>query len=347
MQFGLFIVIGFFAVCTVCRSDDGGSAARILPSSRRWFSCVNFFVLLFCVLSTEVAKAERVPQPQQLAPGVFAVIGDNTAPAPSNRGAIGNQGILIGDTGVILIDTGTSNRYGAELIATVKRLTDKPIVLAITTHQDPAFIFGNGALLSQGVPILAHSEVAALIKQRCAKCLANLKKILGDDEMAGTEVRVPDRIINGAQTITVAGRVLQILYFGTSSSPGSIGVLDMTSGVLFAGGLVAIDRVPDIKDAQISPWLTALDALREKKPVQVVPGFGPVCAVDRLAELADYLVSVQTVVAETIKNGISLADAPRHAQLPRFENLSQYRPDHDKNVASVYRQMERDSLMAK
>ncbi len=318
-------------------------AARSLPSLRRAPAFAVALCLAGCALVPERA-GQRVPAPQQVAPGVYAVIGQTAEPAPDNRGVVGNQGILIGDDGVILIDTGTSERYGRELIAAVKRLTAKPIVLAIDTHQHPAFIFGNGALASQGVPILAHRDVADLIEQRCDKCLKNLNVILGAEEMAGTRVTVPGRIITEATTMTVAGRVLDILYFGQTSSPGAIAVLDRASGVLFGGGMVTIGRIPDTKDARIDTWRDALAALKQRAPRLMVPGEGPVAPVARVDELAAYLGALQAAVAQTYAQGVSLGEAGARSELPAFSALPLYRPAHNKNVEQLYLLLERAAL---
>lgn len=296
-----------------------------------------------CALLPDSARP-RVATPQQLAPGVYAVIGASADPSSENRGAVANQGILIGDDGVILIDTGTSQLYAEDLIDAVRKLTPKPIVLAIDTHQHPAFIFGNGALASQGVPILAHREVAELIEQRCEKCLKNLNGILGSDEMRGTQVSVPGRTIEGATTMKVAGRTLDILYYGQTSSPGSIAVLDRASGILFAGGMVSIDRIPDTKDARINAWLGALDSLKQRKPTLIVPGEGPVAPVARVDELAAYLKALQKVVGQTYAKGISLGDAGAHSELPAFTKVPLYHPAHNKNVEQLYLLLERAAL---
>ncbi|NMM04729.1 MBL fold metallo-hydrolase [Polaromonas sp.] len=309
--------------------------ARILP-----------LILMLLVLVGAVgvlpamAAEERMPSPQQLAPGVYAVVNQHAEATAENRGAVGNQGILIGDKGVIVVDTGTSVRYAAELLAAVRRLTSKPIVLVINTHQHPAFIFGNGALALQGVPILAHRAAAELIEQRCDKCLKNLNDILGKDEMQGTQVVAPTRIIEGPASLKVAGRWLDIVYYGRSSSPGSIGVIDRASKVLFAGGLVSIDRVPDTRDAQIETWLRALQALKRQPLRVVVPGEGPVAPVARLEELERYLTALQSTVEKTYQQGVSLGEAGARSELPEFKNWLAYHSVHSRNVEHLYLQLE-------
>ncbi|MEO5660296.1 MAG: MBL fold metallo-hydrolase [Polaromonas sp.] len=314
--------------------------ARILP--------VALMFLLLWLAATgpmpAAAAQTRVPAPQQLAPGVYAVVNQNVEPTPENHGAVGNQGILIGDNGVILVDTGTSVRYAAELIATVRQLTSKPIVLVINTHQHPAFIFGNGALALQGVPILAHRAAAELIGQRCEKCLKNLNQILGADEMLGTQVVVPTRIIDGPISLRVAGRRLDIVHYGHSSSPGAIGVIDRASGVLFAGGLVSIDRVPDTRDARIGTWQRALEVLKKSKVRLMVPGEGPVAPTTRIDELERYLAALQSAVEKTYQQGVSLGDAGARSEVPEFRHLPAYYPAHNRNVEQLYLQLEQASF---
>jgi glyoxylase-like metal-dependent hydrolase (beta-lactamase superfamily II) len=309
--------------------------ARILP-----FVLMVLVVLQAAGVRSAQAAQPRVPPPQQLAHGVYAVVNLQAEATLENYGAIGNQGILIGDTGVILVDTGTSVRYANELLATVRRLTSKPIVLVINTHQHPAFIFGNGALALQGVPILAHRATAALIEQRCEKCLKNLHDTLGNEEMQGTRVVAPTRIVEGPVSLKIAGRQLDIVYYGHSSSPGSIGVIDRASGVLFAGGLVSIDRVPDTRDAQIETWLPALQALKKRQIRLMVPGEGPVAPVARVNELERYLTALQSTVEKIYQQGVSLGEAGARSELPEFKNWPAYLSAHNRNVEHLYLQLE-------
>src|ERR1700710_1555069 len=72
------------------------------------------------LMSTSIAGtacAAGVPEPEQLAPDVYAVMGATAPAAPGNRGVVGNLGILVGPEGVILIDTGTSARQARQVLA--------------------------------------------------------------------------------------------------------------------------------------------------------------------------------------------------------------------------------------
>ena len=76
--------------------------------------------------------------------------------------------------------------------------------------------------------------------------------------------------------LDLIGRPVRVLYFGHSSGPGDIAVLDERSGVLYAGGLLDARRVPDIQDSDLAGWSQALRELQGMDLARVVPGHGAV-----------------------------------------------------------------------
>jgi glyoxylase-like metal-dependent hydrolase (beta-lactamase superfamily II) len=304
-------------------------------------------VLLLSTGPAGMARAAGVPEPEQLAPDVYAVIGATGQAAPANRGVVGNLGILVGPEGVILVDTGTSARQARQLLADVRKITDRPVVLAINTHQNPAFVFGNGTLRKAGVPILAHKDTDALINERCIRCLKLLNSALGAQEMEGTEVVRPTLTVEQSTSISAGGRTIDILYYGPTSAPGSIAVYDRKSGIVFAGGMVSLDRIPDVKDADIGQWRAALSSLKALGATRIVPGEGPVSPLSRLSELDRYLVLLGPAVHSAFEQHVSLGEAAAAAPLPAYRHWAQYDNMHGKNVEQLYLRLEKDSLNAR
>lgn len=303
-----------------------------------------FLAAIWMVASTAIARDAGFPGLTEVASSVYAVIGRTEEPAPSNRGVVGNTGVIVAEDGVILIGTGTSAFHAASLLDNIRRTIGKPVILAINTHQNPAFVFGNGTLVQQRVPILAHEDVDALIAQRCMRCLKLLQAALGVEAMLGTEVVRPTTTIRDSVTLAAGGRVLDILYYGQTSAPGSIAVFDRESGVLFGGGMVSIERIPDTKDAEFSSWRQALVNFRELNPKKIVPGEGPVIAPGRLRELDDYLVALNDTVKSIVKRRIGLSDASAAAPLARFASWGLYPSMHRKNVEQLYLRLEREAF---
>lgn len=295
--------------------------------------------------SVDNARAATVA-PVQVAPGVYLLQGSGGEPAVGNLGRIGNAGFIVGDSGVVAIDTGTSYRHGEALLAAIRSVTDKPVRLALITHARQEFLFGAAAYRARGVPVAMHSRAASLMASRCETCLKNLRKLLGEDAMRGTVMFTPDRSFEVThRDDTLADRPLQVLYFGHSSGPGNIVVFDPRTGVLFAGGLLDRGRIPDVIDGDLAEWRAALQALRGLPVKLVVPGHGDAGDSERsIADVERYLAQLEARVHALMGADTPLSQIAEAASLPDFEAWDQYDNTHRRNASIVFLRIEREAL---
>jgi glyoxylase-like metal-dependent hydrolase (beta-lactamase superfamily II) len=283
-------------------------------------------------------------EPVRVADSVYAFIGLPGEIAPENEGNVGNAGFIVGDTGIVVVDTGVSYRYGRAMLEAIARVSPKPVVLVINTHAVQEFLFGNAAFAEREVPLLAHAESVGLMRQRCEHCLSNLQRILGAERMAGTRLVIPQRTVTGSTTLTVAGRTLDLLHYGWASTPGDLAVFDRASGVLFAGGLLANDRVPELRDGHYQGWLDALDRLEALPCSRIVPGHGPVTDKRVVAAMRRYLLDLDRRVQMLYRSGASLLEAVDRADLPAYSGWSAYPATHRKNAQQRYLELELQEL---
>jgi glyoxylase-like metal-dependent hydrolase (beta-lactamase superfamily II) len=279
-----------------------------------------------------------------VAPGVYMMQGASGEVDTDNLGRIGNAGFIVGDGGVVAIDTGTSYRHGLALLSAIRRVTDKPVRLALITHTRQEFLFGAAAYREQAIPIHMHTKAAGLMRSRCERCLKTLKQLLGEDAMLGTVMFKPDLEFEQAQTIDVIGRRLQLLYFGHSSGPGDVALLDQQSGVLFAGGLLDELRIPDVQDADFDGWMQALQALRRLPIKVVVPGHGPVASVKVIDAVDRYLAELRTRVLALLQAGTALSEVPDATALRDFAQWDQYETIHRRNASILFVRYEREQM---
>jgi glyoxylase-like metal-dependent hydrolase (beta-lactamase superfamily II) len=291
-------------------------------------------------LSALAAAAVDALAPQPVAPGVYVVLGAREEPSPANGGRVSNLGIIVGDEGAIVIGTGTSEAEGEALLKAAERLASKPVVLAVNTYAAPDQVLGNGAFTKRGIPVIAHEETERFLAVNCNKCIDRLKKEVGPDALAGTEYSRPTRIIKASTVEIVAGRKLDILYFGPASQRGDLAVYDRESGVLFAGALASFGQVPDLQNADIEGWLKALRRLGELGVRAVVPAHGPVAPPERLSETAGYLHALKQAVQRAYDAGASMLEAGNKAEVDGYRAWALYEPLHRKNVHFVYLQIE-------
>jgi glyoxylase-like metal-dependent hydrolase (beta-lactamase superfamily II) len=279
-----------------------------------------------------------------VAPGVYVQRGADEAPSMANRGVVANLGVLVGRSGVIVVNTGSSAEHGAALLAAVARLTDRPVVLAIDTQASPDQVLGNSAFTLRGIPVLAHRDTDAFMRVHCDACVADVKSKADTDELDSTRVAWPTRLIDGGLTLSAGGRAIQILHFGWTEQPGSVAVLDVESGVLFTGELASSGVVPQTQLGQLPNWIDALRELQALKPAIVVPAHGPPGPASMLASTSEYLQSLWDETRAAYQRGEGLMETVEHLQLAKFRTWALYETHHRRNVHFAYLQVEEEDL---
>jgi glyoxylase-like metal-dependent hydrolase (beta-lactamase superfamily II) len=302
---------------------------------RRWLAALAAAAFVPGLPGCSVLPSQPAPLVATLvAPSVFAVLG----------GEVGNAGFIVGSSGSILIETGSSYRHAEQLIETAERVGGQPVVLAIITQPLQEFVMGGAAFKRRGIPVLAQKAGAALIGQRCGHCLDNLTRLLGAERMQGTTVEVPGRTVDASGRLQVAGRSLQLLHFGWAQTPGDLAVIDEASGVVFTGALVSIGRVPDLRDANPEGWQQALVQLKQWPMTRLVPGYGPIGTARDIEPVSRYLSDLQTRVDALLQSDASLSEAITKGDLPQYAPWSAYAELHRRNVQQVYLQREAEAF---
>jgi len=286
------------------------------------------------------ARAEVVT----LADGVHADLGDYGAINLANRGEIANSGLIVGTRSALVIDSGVSQVHGERLYQAWKARSDRPFEALLLTQPIQEFLFGAGAFRSHGVTVIAHRDAARLIAQRCENCLTHLRELLPGGLMKGTALIAPDRLLDIATPFDLGGREVQLIDAGKATTPGTLAVFDVASGTLFAGGLIASQRIPSLRDARIPQWIAALDQLKDLPIKRVVPGFGPAGNTSQINDMQRYLRLIDAAVRAEYQRGSSLLEAVAAVQIPEFASWKEYPVLHPQNVQYLYRQLEDDEF---
>lgn len=281
---------------------------------------------------------------QRLADGVWLLPGRPGIADVHNLGRIGNTGFIVGPTGVLAIDTGTSRAQGEAVLAAIRSVTDQPVRFALVTHTRPEFLFGGNAFQAAGIPVVMHARTARLMASRCETCLKQLQQSVGEAPLRGTAMYRPDRQFEAPFEVEGLGRTVRVLYFGHSSGPGDIAVHDVASGVIFCGGLADVHRIPDIQDSELPGWHRALAALRALGPRTIVPGHGAPAGPHALDDVARYLSQLETGARALVDRGVSLIDVNESMALSQYSDWDQYDTIHRRNASIAYLRVEREQF---
>src|SRR5579862_10007802 len=135
-------------------------------------------VLLLLLAAWPMAAATKPDfRLQQIGRGVWAAIVNDEGLAG------GNAGFVIGDDGVLVIDTFQDPRPAKTLLAEIRKITPLPIRFVVNTHYHLDHVNGNDVFAAAGATIVAQRNMRAWVRTE------NLK-FLGPDPKPESKARV-------------------------------------------------------------------------------------------------------------------------------------------------------------
>jgi quinoprotein relay system zinc metallohydrolase 1 len=304
-----------------------------------------FVTLVLCwVPQAQAQGLDYKLSARALADNVYVVEGANADFAPANGCNIINTGFIVTGAGVLVINTGPSKLYGEQLRALIGRTTREPVGQVLHLNLHPDYFLGNQAFAD--VPRRATAATRAGMQREARSYEDNLYRLCGD-WMKGTQALLPtDDIAAGALRIGTREFELRELAGHTASD---LVLIDKTSGVVFAGGLVFHQRIPTTPHADPKRWLASLDALALNTLAvnerTVVPSHGPVHRGDAgLAQTRDYLRWLDQSFARWAQQGADVNDVLRAPVPAAFRAWAAYPAEYVRNVAHLWPRYEKEAL---
>ncbi|MDP9862535.1 MULTISPECIES: MBL fold metallo-hydrolase [Streptosporangium] len=230
-------------------------------------------------------------------------------------------GLVMGDGGCLVVDTRGDERQGAELAAEVRRITRDPWTVVIThSHFDHSF--GTRPFLD--CPVWAQEGCRADLiadgagtKEAWARRYRQEGRADIADDIAKTEIVLPDRLVTDRAELTVGGREIVMAYFGRGHSSNDLVVHVPDAGVVFAGDLVENGAPPAYGDAYPLEWPAAVAGLLGLAGEgTVVPGHGD--PMDRRSVTAQHadITAVAGLCREVAAGRMSVPEAVRLSPYP-------------------------------
>lgn len=276
----------------------------------------------------------------EVAPGIFVHQGVHEEFAAANGGGLANLAFVVGGTSVAVIDSGGSARQGQALMETIRARTPLPVSHVVNTHVHPDHLLGNVAFRSPDTTILGHANLPRRLAEAGPYYLANLRRLLGE-VLDGTELVPPTLTVDASMTIDVGGRSLHLRAWPTAHTDTDLTVLDGTTGTLFAGDLLFMERIP-VVDGSLLGWLAAMDELTRLPATRVVPGHGPPAAPWPAAmdPQRAYLVSLRDAVRAALRRNRTLEQAVADVPLPPGPSWKLAEENHPRNVTASFTELE-------
>ena len=261
---------------------------------------------------------------------------------------------IVDESSFLLVDPGPDARYTRALLSALKkmepRLKNHPDVI-INSVARPEHALGNSTLSSTQTQIYATSITQANMIERCPNCRKRLSESLNNSELAKTPIQTPNIALNLG--VGLPDYPEWQLFEFQARTESDLVMWHPQLKILFAGGLISHQSIPDLIDGSILKWQTALQTLQKLKP-QVIIGTGPYLRNIKINEskttknqlklTSDYLNELESIVRKDFLAGGNEADADKCLNLEQFEKVKGYKKLHPLNIQRVWREIETQEM---
>ena len=291
---------------------------------------------LFSLQAVNASELDYNLVAEPVGEGTYVFIGSTKYFSKKNGGNIVNTAYIVTNSGVIVIDTGSSYKYGKQMREYIESTTGLSIIKVFITHHHPDHFLGNQAY--QDVPIASLSGVIDGISTQGGAFTDNLYLLLGD-WMKETDVYLPTEVITPGK-ITIGGHEIEIIALNGHTDSDMV-IYDRTTGVLFAGDLIFHDRTPAVANANIQNWLNSISQLQELDYKYLIAGHGPVTTDQHaMIQTHDYLSWLHETIESAIEEGLDMSEALQ-IELPQsFQALDILHEEYKRAVLQLYPSME-------
>ncbi len=301
------------------------------------------WMMFVCGLAFAGAAHALTLTPQEVAPGIYAFIGDMGMRTAGNEGMNANSGFIVTGAGVVVVDSGPTWNVAKEIHQAIQKVTRQPVKYVINTGGQDHRWLGNGYFKSIGAEIIAARPALADMQARGGMQLAELRKLLRK-KAAGTKTVFPDRYFDREETLTLGGEDIRLLYFHGGHTPGDSVVWLPKAGVLFAGDLVFVDRILGMLPFSNSrDWLASFGDMEQLGPKTIIPGHGHVCDLAKAQrETRDYLLLLRNHMKQAVEQGQDIQSAIDSLDQSAFQGLLNYDTLKGFNASNTYLEVEEE-----
>lgn len=238
-----------------------------------------------------------------------------------------NNAWLVTDDGVLVIDARQHPRRGEELLAAIRKTTDKPIRWVVNTHAHGDHFFGNSVFKREGALFIAHRDTAGMMQKHFPLEMKRRQAYFKQRQFDPNEVKLvlPDLTFDSTLTLNLGGRTVELLYLGAGQNPGDTFVRFPKERVLFAGGPFSKKSWPNPSfTPSMTSWVELLRKLAAMDVDVYLGGHGDIGAKEDVLHEAKMLEDFDRGMRDAVAQGMSKEEIFKSAPFEKYKDIRNY-----------------------
>ncbi|WP_019645980.1 MBL fold metallo-hydrolase [Novispirillum itersonii] len=223
-----------------------------------------------------------------------------------------NTGVIIGDDGVMVIDTQATPLMAQQVLAFIREITDKPVKYVLLSHYHAVRVLGAAAYEPEHIIAsqLTYEMIVERGQQDWESEFGRFPRLFrGHESIPG--LTWPTIVVDGKLTVDLGNRKVEIWSPGKGHTQGDTIAWLPDQKILYAGDLVEYHATPYTGDAHLRDWPATLQALRDLQPEKMVPGRGDALTSAAACEEAlkmtqAFITDLYTTAQEGVEKGLDL-----------------------------------------
>jgi phosphoglycerate dehydrogenase-like enzyme/glyoxylase-like metal-dependent hydrolase (beta-lactamase superfamily II) len=274
----------------------------------------------------------------QVAPGVFFRY-SSIGPDGSNIPFGGSNNIwIVFEDYVVVIDANFPD--GAEeVIAAVKKTTDKPIRYVLDTHHHGDHAYGNAVFAKVGASIVAQTNCARWLRLNGAKEFEEAGKgPTGRKDVRESKLKVPNLVFDDKLVLDDGRQRVEFLFLGHAHTPGDAFAYLPKHKLLCTGDACVNGAYNFMGHSDLASWIRVMERAQQLDVKFVLPGHGPIADKNLLEKQKRYFVELRAQVRAGIEAGKTFADIRKSIDMPWYKEWTTVAPT-EANIQFAYDEM--------
>src|SRR5438105_3303404 len=236
-----------------------------------------------CCLDSGVTRAaDELPQMKfnevkEVTPGVFFPYSAISATDKNVPFGGSNNIWVVFEDYVVVIDANFPKEAG-DVIAAIRKTTDKPIRYVLDTHHHGDHAYGNAVWAKAGAQILGQANCARLLKVSGPKQWAEAARTRKD--VAASELKAVDVPFDEQYVLDDGTQRIEFRYLGHAHTPGDAVAYLPKHKILCTGDACVNGAFNFMGHSNSASWVSCLEKMERFDVNLVCPGHGPLAGKD-------------------------------------------------------------------
>jgi cyclase len=317
----------------------------------RMRAALPILVCFACAAGTAIAGPwdpnEVKLVPMKISDGLYALVSstaDQNNPAGIPEATTG--GIVIGEKGVLVVESMLNARLATQVLQWVKELAgDKPIRYLVNTVHHGDHYYGN-YLFPTSTTIIMRTESKKYIDSKFEADRRFMINLMGSDKgLAEVKPRAGDMMIDHDTSIDLGGRVVELKVFGQGQTKGDLFVWLPQEKAMFTSNAVLAEQpaLPWLLEGNHDLSLQALRRIKAFLPPDaiIIPGHGrPTTVAKSLDYLIGYLETLDREVHAAVERDLTLEETVKAVAMEEYSGYKLFPWTHKQiNVPHAYKRI--------